>query len=111
MIPRLYLITYFFKIVLISHIDSKVITFGQIDDVLLKDHEVEKNPVLETTQSAIKLLGEGRCKNIFFSILLNNTTGCSLQQWKKRYTCYLRSTTEMGQFERAKLIFEMLPVS
>ena len=62
MIPRLYLITYFFKIVLISHIDSKVITIGQIDDVLLKDDEVKKNPDLETTQSANKLFGEGRCK-------------------------------------------------
>ena len=64
MIPRLYLITYFFKIVLISHIDSKVIKIGQIDDVLLKDDEVEKNPDLETTQSANKLFGEGRCKYI-----------------------------------------------
>ena len=74
MIPRLYLITYFFKIVLISHIDSKVIKIGQIDDVLLKDDEVEKNPDLETTQSANKLYGEGRCKNKFFSIQHNNTT-------------------------------------
>ena len=79
MIPRLYLITYFFKIVLISHIDSKVITIGQIDDVLLSDDEVEKNSGLETTQSADKLFGEGRCKNIFFRIQFNNTITVQLE--------------------------------
>ena len=82
MIPRLYLITYFFKIVLISHIDSKVITIGQIDDVLLSDDEVEKNSGLETTQSADKLFGEGRCKNIFFRIQFNNTITVQLEGFK-----------------------------
>ena len=73
MISRLYLITYFFRIILIFHIESKEITFGPIDDALLSNDEFEKKSDLETTQSADKLFGEGRCKNIFFRIQFNNT--------------------------------------
>ena len=70
MILRVYLLSYFFRIILAVHIDSKEITKSKIENVLQNDEQIKANSdsgdFVDLAQSSDKQLVEERCKNRVF---------------------------------------------
>ena len=70
MILRVYLLSYFFRIILAVHIDSKEITKSQIENVLQNDEQIKANSYsgdfVDLDQSSDKLFVEERGKNRIF---------------------------------------------
>ena len=70
MILRVYLLSYFFRIILAVHIDSKEITKSKIENVLQNDEQIKANSdsgdFVDLAQSSDKLLVEERGKNRIF---------------------------------------------
>ena len=70
MILRVYLLSYFFRIILAVHIDSKEITKSKIENVLQNDEQIKANSdsgnFVDLAQSSDKQLVEERGMNRIF---------------------------------------------
>ena len=70
MILRVCLLSYFFRIILAVHIDSKEITKSKIENVLQSDEQIKANSYsgdfVDLDQSSDKLFVEERGKNRIF---------------------------------------------
>ena len=70
MILRVYLLSYFFRIILAVHIDSKEITKSKIKNVLQNDEQIKANSdsgdLVDLAQSSDKQLVEERGMNRIF---------------------------------------------
>lgn len=70
MILRVYLVSYFLRIILALHIDSKEITNSKIENVLQNDEQIKANSdsgdLVDLAQSSDKQLVEERGMNRIF---------------------------------------------